>query len=256
MNRQTKEVSSLSYISTAVFNSNFFTYTVTTGNAPAFARTGTLTAVLGATYLNCPAGRVLRENGKKLFPNAYNGVTTYMVGVYDSYSFLNGFINPNDPTFAPYNTDRPNYQDDSLYTGDLTTKNLGPSVLTLGQVASSGDISTAGQVTAADQIRSTTLTTLITVDGTPNTANLDVSLGQVFTLTTTKAVTVTLSNPSPGAQVFLIITGDGSIVTLGTNIKGMGPLTATSGKIFTMHYICNGTSLLEISRTLAFTHTA
>lgn len=250
MNRQTKEIGSLSYISTAVFNSNFFTYTVTTGRGPAFVRTGTLTAVLGATSSNCPAGRVLRENGKKLFPNAHNGVRTYMVGVYDSYSFLNGFINPNDPMFAPYNTDRPNYQDDSLYTGDFTTKNLGPSVLTLGQVASSGDISTAGQVTAADQIRSTTVSVITTSTGT---LTLDPAVGQVFKLTTTLTGAVTLAVAQvgvPGAVLYVMISNGGgrAFVGDGTTVITSASATLTNGKAFSITLVSDGTAFREMSR--------
>lgn len=252
MSRQLKEVPARSYISTAAFNLNFFTYT-TSMSPSTFKKSGDLSAVSGATSSNCPAGRVLRENGRKLYPGAHdistvNGVATtfpsgtVMVGVFDNQSGLNGFIDPNAPMFAVYNGDRAGYLKDAVDP-------VG------GQTDQGSPVLTNGALVADGQVRSSTITELVTVDGTPNTAALDASLGQVFTLTTTKAVTITLSNPSPGAQVFLIVTGDGSVVTFGTEIKGMGPLTATNGKIFTIHYICNGTSLLEVSRTLAFTDT-
>uniref|UniRef100_A0A6C0AMW2 Uncharacterized protein n=1 Tax=viral metagenome TaxID=1070528 RepID=A0A6C0AMW2_9ZZZZ len=254
MDRHLKEVGSLSYISTDVFNANFYTYTVSKGPAPRFITSGALSAVSGATTVNCPAGHVLRESGKKLYPDVHSGVSTYMVGVYDTSSGLKGFINPNDPMFAPYNTDRPNYQEDSLYTTDNTTKNLGPSVLSLGHITSAGDVTSPGEVVASGQLRSSTITPLIT---TSNATTLDVSLGQVFTMTTSANVTISLTNPSVGAQVFLIVTGGGShIITFGTNIKGMGTLSVTNTNIYTIHYICNGTSLFELSRTAAFTDTA
>jgi hypothetical protein len=111
---------------------------------------------------------------------------------------------------------------------------------------------TNGTVIASGQVRSSTVTALV---GT--TPTLNVALGQVFTITTSGATTISLSNPSPGAQVFLIVTGGGAhTITFGANIKGMGQLlTAASGNIFTLHYICDGTSLLEVSRTAAFTDT-
>ena len=105
-----------SYISVAPFNASFFTYT-TSMNA-SYVTTGTLTAVTGATAANCPKGRVLRENGRKLYPSANPGVTTYLVGVFDDKTFLNGFIDPNSPLFAPFNTDKPVYLDNGVNGGD------------------------------------------------------------------------------------------------------------------------------------------
>jgi hypothetical protein len=68
----------------------FFTYSQTTSN---YVTTGTLTAVVNpatgvaVTAGDCPAGRVLRETGRKLYATAaYPGVSTYMVSVYDSVS--------------------------------------------------------------------------------------------------------------------------------------------------------------------------
>ena len=83
-----------------------------------FVTIGTLTAVSGATAANCPKGRVLRENGRKLYPSANPGVTTYLVGVFDDKTFLNGFIDPNSAVFAPFNTDKPVYLDNGVNGGD------------------------------------------------------------------------------------------------------------------------------------------
>lgn len=94
------------YISMAAFNADMYTYT-TTVDPNTFITTGTLSAVTGATALTCPQGRFLYENGKKLFPGAHPGVSTYMVGVFDPVSFLNGFIDPNSEKFTLMNTDKP-----------------------------------------------------------------------------------------------------------------------------------------------------
>ena len=93
-----------SYMSVAAFDTSFFTYTVAM-NTTTYVNTGTLTTVSGATAANCPKGRVLRENGKKLFPDANPGITKFMVGVYDANSGLTGFIDPNGPVFTMYNSD-------------------------------------------------------------------------------------------------------------------------------------------------------
>ena len=105
-----------SYISVAPFNASFFTYT-TSMNAN-YVMQGTLTAVTGGTAANCPKGRVLRENGRKLYPSANPGVTTYLVGVFDDNTFLNGFIDPNSPLFVPFNTDKPVYLDNGVNGGN------------------------------------------------------------------------------------------------------------------------------------------
>lgn len=143
MSRQAKEIPARSYLSTAAFHLNFFTYS-TSKHRTTFKVTGDLSAVAGATSVNCPSGRVLRENGRKLFPPAHpidtvNGVpftfpSTVMVGVFDNQSGLSGFIDPNSPIFAVYNTDLPNYLKDSVDPVGGKT-DLGPPTLTYGRVA-------------------------------------------------------------------------------------------------------------------------
>jgi hypothetical protein len=128
------------YVAILPFNGDFFSYSTSTSFGPTgFTTTGSLGGVTGATGDNCPAGRVLRENGKKLFPEANPGVTTYMVGVYDATTFLNGYINPNSPVFQPMNTDKPTYLDDGVDTGLYDgTSNIGPGVYTAGDVVVTG----------------------------------------------------------------------------------------------------------------------
>jgi len=111
-----------SYISTAPFNSVFYTYA-----------NNTLTPLPNMYSGYCPAGRILRENGKKLFPDTNPGVTQYYVGVYDAISFFNGFIDPNDAHFSVYNTDKPVYVPDNYDFGN-STPDLGPSVYTQGNI--------------------------------------------------------------------------------------------------------------------------
>ena len=124
--------SRLSYIATAPFNNNFFTYSTTTNNIGAVV--GVFTAVSGATLANCPAGRVLRETGRKLIPGANpmpSGYNTYMVSVYDAQTQLTGFIDPNSQVFAIYNNDKPNFIADGVDPTAHVT-DAGQSVFTLG----------------------------------------------------------------------------------------------------------------------------
>lgn len=135
------------YITLAAFQNDIFRY-VTTMNPQTYVTTGSLTslATVGtATAANSPANRILRENGKKLYPSGilvansttvpgpYPGVTTYMVGVYDMISGLSGFIDPNSQVFALYNGDKPNYVPRGIdpKTGAV---DQGEGVLTLGSV--------------------------------------------------------------------------------------------------------------------------
>ena len=63
--------------------------------------------VAHANEETCPAGRVLKETGRKLRPGINPGVTEVMVSVYDKESLITGFIFPNDSIFAPYNDSAP-----------------------------------------------------------------------------------------------------------------------------------------------------
>jgi len=112
-----------SYISTDTFNAVFYTY-----------NNDTLTPLPDSLAGYCPSGRILRENGKKLFPEANPGVNQYYVGVYDAITFFNGYIDPNDAHFAVYNTDKPVYIGDSTDYGSNNLPDLGPSVYTNGNI--------------------------------------------------------------------------------------------------------------------------
>lgn len=137
-----KQSSRRSYIATAAFNSVLYKYT-TTRSSTTFVVSGTLSAVTGATAANCPAGRILRENGRKLYPSANPGIVTYMVGVYDANSCLSGFIDPNASIFAVYNSDKPLYLTDGVDPVTGLTTDQGAPVYTRGSVAA-GTTVTAG----------------------------------------------------------------------------------------------------------------
>jgi len=178
------------YITTTAFQNDIFSYT-TSMNPTTFVTTGTLTslATVGtATAANCPANRILRENGKKLYPSGLYfandttygapnpGVTTYMVGVYDPVTQLNGFIDPNSKVFAPYNTDKPDYVARGINPNGNTEIDQGPGVYTLGSVLGRTGIgytipSTGTTVTQASGTGKGTAVTLNTPAGRITTAN-------------------------------------------------------------------------------------
>jgi len=252
MSRQVKEISFKSYVAAAPFHNDFFTYTITT-DRNTFKKTGALAAnVPGATATTCPAGRILRENGRKLFPGAHDGVTTLMVGVFDNQSMLSGFIDPNSPDFAVYNTDRPNYLADAVDpAGGLTDQ--GPPVKTNGQV----------------------VTRVVSITPTPNVGNqtisLDATLGRTFTLTMPtdggRTTTVNLSNALPGSDIFLVVSNNHSgtsdnTLTLGSNIYASDAdsnMQLTNSKVYVFHFICilnpsGVASLYEVTRMGATTN--
>lgn len=148
-----------SYLSMAAFQNDFFTYTVVSDKLTQIT-TGTLSPVTADSALT-PPGRLLRENGKKLYPGGADpGVNTYMVGVYDPVTFLNGFIDPNSYTFTLANTDKP-YDTYEAVAGTLGTNpngaatypnDLAPPVLTNGDIIAKGMISSIGGITTNSNI--------------------------------------------------------------------------------------------------------
>lgn len=158
MAKVTRDLSARSYIATENFTGDFFSYSVKKVN---FNTVGTLSAVTADTS-KCPAGRVLRENGRKLAAGINPGVKTYMVGVYDNQSLLNGFIDPNSPVFAVYSDNRPNFLVDNVDPGDganggsqyLTDRSA--PVLTNGLVSAATTVSAGLTVTAGTGVTATT----------------------------------------------------------------------------------------------------
>jgi len=273
----------LQYIATATFNTYFYSYS-TSINA-SLETIGTLSAVTGATAGNCPAGRVLRENGRKLYPGANPGITTYMVGVYDSQTMLSGFIDPNAPVFQIYNTDKPTYLADGVDpTGGATDR--GPSIYTRGNILGGGDLDISGssRIYGTERIdngltvyggsvinggqsvnggetvysRFSTATSVgITQSGT-TTLNLDCSLANVFTITinSNSNFTITASNVAAGQPVYLLYSNAGGntpTITMGSGIRGYytggaEQTLALGGLSATQNFIGINSVLCELSR--------
>jgi hypothetical protein len=259
------------YITTSAFNSDLYTYTITT-NPTTLVKTGTLAAnVTGATASTCPANRILRENGRRLYPDANPQISTLLVGVYDAVSGLNGFIDPNSPKFAIFNSDKANYMGNGIDpNGGLTDQ--GAPVYTRGTITS-GAIAATGAITATTtvtggtgliattgQIRSATATAL-TATGT---VNQDFSLGQVYTVTPTGNITLNASSAGPpviavpgnGSVVYLVVTTSGTSsynITFSAGFKSTAVLATgtVSAKVFTVTFVSDGTNLNEVARTTA-----
>ena len=100
-----------SYMAVRTYNNDIFSYTVSTDNISRmrvnYVTTGVLGPVPGATAANCTQGQLLIETGKKLYPGANPGISTYMVGVANYTNGLHGYIDPNSSAFIVQNSDRP-----------------------------------------------------------------------------------------------------------------------------------------------------
>ncbi len=220
-----------SYIATAAYNLDFFSYTTTT-DPGTYVTTGTLGPVTGATAANCPARRILRENGKKLYPSAHPGVNTYMVGVYDANSGLSGYIDPNDNIYQIYNGDKPNYLADGI--NPIT-----------GGLDQGAPVVTTGSVTASTMTASTISLYKINLGATPEpTASVgDAELpgsrqawanGANFVIVSTTAITTS-------SKVFLTYSGSGN--------GGSNFLAATGALGVSTNEIAAGTSFRVYSTT-------
>jgi hypothetical protein len=95
-------------------------------------------STLGVPATSTLQGSILSETGKKLYPEANDGVSTLMVSVYDQTSKVTGYINPNSPTFAILTTDKPPYMGQGTDPGTDGRTNLGNSIYTHGSVIADG----------------------------------------------------------------------------------------------------------------------
>ena len=244
MAKVTRDLSARSYIATENFAGDFFSYSVKKVN---FNTVGTLSAVT-TTLADCPAGRVLRENGRKLAPGMNPSITTYMVGVYDNQSGLSGFIDPNAPVFAVYSNDRPNFLVDSVdpSAGGLTDKSA--PVLTNGLVtAGIGLVATTGQIRAANVI-----TMPESISGAA--VNINPELGQVFKISGNSNFSINAPSPNnlAGALLYLIVTntqGNSINVSFGAGLREAAVLGIGNVETRTVTFVSDGTSFFEISRS-------
>ncbi len=227
------------YIATSSFDTVFYAY-ATASAAPTYEVTGSLSAVTGVSAAACPRGHLLRETGARLYPGANPGISTLMVGVYDASSGLRGYIDPNAPTFAVFNSDKPVEMVDGGDNNTATPHKGQP-------------VYTSGDVLAGGQIRSFTSTAL----PASGTNSVNFGLGQVYTITPTGATTINASPVPPvGSIVYLVVTTSGTTsytITFGTGIKDTGNLATgtTDAKVFTVTFVSDGTNLNEVARTTA-----
>ena len=253
------------YISTETFNNDFFTYTVTTDANG--LQTGTFTQVADATTVNCPAGRVLRDNGKRLHPGAHPNVTYAMIGVFDPQTFLSGFINPNSPIFAMFNSDKAYFADTDLTAAAGFGRGLDSNLSSSGLLNEGLAVFTNGNVIAGKQVyadkRFSTTGAAVATVGFPTASTINVAAGQLFYFVSPTADMVVnainCSTIGTHAYVFLSNATFGSSINFGTgfrptalvstgvmnNISSLGP-----NRVNTIHFMGDGFGMTEVGRTL------
>jgi hypothetical protein len=243
----------------------FYSYTVAMNAS--YVTTGTL-AENGTTLSR---GTLLRENGKRLFPDANPGVTKFLVGVFLTESpFTSGFIDPNAGFFVLYNGDKPTYLGGSSdFVGLAGGTPSIPSLLTIGSVtAGTGVVATTGGVVAtAGQIRAATVTALTAYTVANSgafssvTRNIDPTLGQVFTLAISigtsvtngpQAITLTCTTtPAAGSIVYVIINATtagttGLTIVEGTNVQMNTVTIGTSAGYRGLTFVSDGANLVQV----------
>jgi len=215
-----KERTKRSYIATAAFSTGFYSYDKTgTALNPVYTLNAGAAGTSGATVGNCTVGRILRENGRKLYPGgAYPGVTTLMVGVFftdqsgPANTFVSGYINPNSSLFAVFSTDKPVEVVDGTDAANSLV-NRGPSVYT------SGTVTAVGSVTAA----------ALNLTNYTDTANPSLAGAATVGLATLASGTVTINTTAVTAtsRIFLTrrtlagtVANTGAILVVGTITAG------------------------------------
>lgn len=242
------------YVTAAAFNLDFFTYTLTT-NPTTNVTTGAISAnVTGADSTTCPAGRILRENGQKLYPGVNVGVPTFMVGVVDTATLLSGYIDPNSPIFAVYSTalpfgpiygSYPTIQYNGVDPGPGGLPDEGPPVFTNGNIICvSGNISTqSGSITSA--------TTVLATTGIGYSSGLSGFIAQG----TSKATTVILNTPvgdismnaaALASQTSVTFTLTNSLVDL-NDVLALTHTTGGTVGAYTLNSYCNAVGSAAIT---------
>jgi hypothetical protein len=219
-----------SYIATDNFQNFFFTYTVTHDR---LITTGDISVPVTNDCTKTPQGRVLKENGRKLYPVANPGVGKFYVGVYDSVTFLSGYIDPNAPVFAIFNGDRSYQVDDCSDDGDDDCS-IPEAVKTGPPVYTAGDITTtAGNIVARNESGGNAIALI-----NRNTQDCDDSVNPIFN-----------SNTYSFGAICGIPESDTIVIKAVHNVNQTGALIGSEGSIVNtgLFYPLNATSTVKLT---------
>jgi hypothetical protein len=222
------------YVSTVPFHNDLFSY-ATSYNASTGITSGAISApIAGANASTCPAGRILRENGKKLYVGAHPGVPTYMVGVFDSASMLSGYIDPNSPVFAVSNNQIPGFYANGVDPGVGGMVDAGQPVYTNGVVVAKGQIRNVGP--AGERVA---------LNGAQANIAIDARTGPFIFISGNGNNTLTVNNFNFGDRLYIQMSGTGN-VTFSTGFGVSTNNVTKNSMMFT--FVCDGAHMLEQSR--------
>ena len=244
-----------SYVTTAPFNASIFTYN-TQFNSSNMKTEGRLVVVstlptgAAVSVTNCPAGRILREVGRKLYAgvnpglavgDTYSGAVVgttatnkFWVLVYDAQTGLKGFIDPNAAIFTIYNSDKSVEIQDAFENAGGAPTRLGQPIFTAGNITTTGGAIIQQRPVLAAGTGILTLTAAQTVGGVvtqapssvqavnlPATADIISAMGS-YAGTTSEFIYVNTS-----ANIATITAGDGN-----TTLIGLATVAATTSARF------------------------
>lgn len=228
------------FISTKAFNGSIFTYS-TRLNAN-FVTEGVLVAHPSFTVANSQAGRVLHANGRRLIPEVNPGVTSFLLGVLDPVTGLNGFIDPSSNVFAAYDANLPvQYNDGTSFVPPTGGKGAhlssGPQIPNPVAVGNMSILSNSTTVTVlAGSVDTIKVGSLISAVGLSNGTYIS-----AFGTGTGGSGTYVLSTtPTTSTDVSFIT----STLPYSPGSTSLSAGSATCGKI-----PCNGTAFLTVNTT-------
>jgi len=232
------------YITTANYSNVFFSYT-TSLNA-SYVTVGSLTTVSGVNSSNTPAGDYLYANGKKLYPGANPGISSFLVGVYSPTSGLNGYIDPNGSVFSPLHSGKPYQTQVQSSTGDYVynadnsgVEDSGVPVRTNGSVLATTGLGYQSNATSYTTGTQTTgATSIVSTINTPTGLIVGVALGALTAGTKSQFL---MYNSSIGANDIVVTNVSTSIAGNQGSLVAHANVAAANTVTFTLVNISGAT---------------
>jgi hypothetical protein len=195
------------YIAVLAFNGKVFNYSTYVDSS--FVTRGSLVANASFVAGNSKSGRVLHANGKFLNTGTHPDVTKYYIGIYDPVTGLNGFIDPTDPVFAPYDANLP------------STYNLGTSGAAAPPLGGAGQLLEAGVEGTGTQA---------SAGATVAFANGE-TIGSVTLFNGSTAVTITSSAITTSSKIFTTLVNRAATVSHSITALAAGTFTVSFGTV-------------------------
>ena len=214
-----------------------------------------LIPILGGTPESCPAGRILHETGRKLYPGINPGIRVPMVAVYDGVSRFTGFIDPSHSLFNTYTTETNHFTPNAASIVEPKTEPLVPALPSSGlflypdlYLPGFNQVKYLNIYNSADVFINPYVATMFEVDVTPSEVFLT---SLTVYLRATTSPTVDLVPPS-GHTLTLIVSNMGSNTIVVNFNPGLTngfygtPMTIASKKVVTISFAMDGIDAYQI----------